>query len=72
MGIRKTDTESMSAYLESLGTFSYSDLYYVGSRTMPGSPNNLELIKETFKQKGYNVETVGEEKNSVVLHLNKD
>lgn len=72
MEIRKTDTKSMSAYLESLGTFSYSDLYYVGSRTMPGSPNNLELIKETFKQKGYNVETVGEEKNSVVLHLIKD
>lgn len=72
MEIRKNDTKTMAAYLESLGTFSFPELYYVGNRTCPGSPKNLYILTETFKEKGYNVRTIGEEKNSVVLHFAKE
>ena len=70
--IRTQDRKAMLKYLTGINVFSYPELYYVGNLPSPGSTDNLEMIRNIFTQQGYDVETVKEFKESVVLRMTKN
>lgn len=67
--MRAKDKEAMMTYLMQIDVFKYSELYYVGNKWSPASPGNLEMVKDIFIQKGFDVETLKEEQQSVVLRM---
>ena len=69
--MRMKDKETLSKYLTGINVFTYPELYYVGNIFSPGPPDNLEMIIEIFKQQGYDVETVKELQQSIVLRMTK-
>ena len=69
--MRMKDKETLLKYLTGINVFSYPELYYVGNLPSPGSTDNLEMIRNIFTQQGYDVETVKEFKESVVLRMTK-
>ena len=70
--IRTQDRKTMFKYLTGINVFSYPELYYVGYISSPGSPNNLEMIRSIFTQQGYDVETVKELQQSIILRMTKN
>ena len=70
--IRTQDRKAMLKYLTGINVFSYPELYYVGNLPSPGSTDSLEMIRNIFTQQGYDVETVKEFKESVVLRMTKN
>ena len=69
--MRMKDKETLLKYLTGINVFSYPELYYVGNILSPGPPDKLEMIIEIFKQQGYDVETVKELQQSIVLRMTK-
>ena len=69
--MRMKDKETLLKYLTGINVFTYPELYYVGNILSPGPPDKLEMIIEIFKQQGYDVETVKELQQSIVLRMTK-
>ena len=69
--MRMKDKDTLLKYLTGINVFTYPELYYVGNILSPGPPDKLEMIIEIFKQQGYDVETVKELQQSIVLRMTK-
>ncbi len=65
------DRNAMLKYLTGINVFTYPELYYVGNLPSPGSPDNLEMIRNIFSQQGYDVETIKEFQKCIILHATK-
>ena len=70
--MRLQDKEALLKYLTEIKIFTYPNFYYVGNNWTPRDPNYFEMLKEIFTQQGYDVETVKEFKESVVLRMTKN
>ena len=70
--MRLQDKKALLKYLTEIKIFTYPNFYYVGNNWTPRDPNYFEMLKEIFTQQGYDVETVKEFKESVVLRMTKN